>query len=84
MCGTLANHLPSSLRLLVVIGFAAVCGLAAVVELHASDSAVEPGLSYQKDIRPILAANCFKCHGPDEDGARLTCALTHRLTEMRI
>lgn len=27
-------------------------------------SAEEP-LSYNRDIRPILAANCFACHGPD-------------------
>ncbi len=30
-------------------------------------SAKEPGrIDYNRQIRPILAANCFACHGPDE------------------
>ena len=29
-----------------------------------STLAAEP-VRYQRDIRPILASNCFKCHGPD-------------------
>lgn len=24
-------------------------------------------LDYQRDVRPVLAAKCFKCHGPDEE-----------------
>ena len=28
-------------------------------------SAIEP-LRYGRDVLPILAANCFSCHGPDE------------------
>ena len=23
-------------------------------------------LSYARDVRPILSANCFQCHGPDD------------------
>ena len=29
----------------------------------------EPASRYDKDVRPILSQNCFKCHGPD-DGQR--------------
>src|SRR5438445_13483278 len=42
-----------------------VCGIAA----SSSNGAVD----YARDIQPIFAANCYKCHGPEkqESGLRL-------------
>lgn len=38
-------------------------------------TAAEPQVDFNRDIRPILAKNCYACHGPDE---------THRARKLRL
>ena len=33
--------------------------------LAAEKQAAEPALTFERDVRPILKANCFQCHGEE-------------------
>src|SRR5436190_12649136 len=46
--------------------------------LAARLGAAEPGVDFNRDVRPILADNCFKCHGPDEKERKAKLRLDER------
>ena len=45
-----------------ILALTLVLTLLSAVELIAA-----PAVSFRKEVLPILAENCFQCHGPDEN-----------------
>lgn len=56
-------------RLLAGLALALAPGLA---------TAADDGLVYNRDVRPILAENCFACHGPDSAARKADLRLDQR------
>ena len=59
----LATHVWRPLALAI---FALATGLAVGTAPAAAQGASAPAIDFQRHVRPILADNCFQCHGPDE------------------
>jgi hypothetical protein len=47
------------------------CLMATVPAVAAAAEAPEPGVSFGRDIRPLLTEHCIRCHGPDTAEAGL-------------
>ena len=45
---------------------AAVLFLTGASLVAAQESGTAKTVDFQRDVRPILANNCFQCHGPDK------------------
>lgn len=67
-----------SIPLIRVVVLAAVLALPGVVLAKPLRAGGDRPISFNRDIRPILAENCFTCHGPDKNkrkgGLRLDLA----------
>ena len=57
MCRPIQSHRPLKFKLLI---FAAI-----LLTRLSGGSRAAPPLNFARDVRPILANNCFHCHGPD-------------------
>jgi Protein of unknown function (DUF1553)/Protein of unknown function (DUF1549)/Planctomycete cytochrome C/Concanavalin A-like lectin/glucanases superfamily len=51
----------------VVIAMALLAAVAGCQSRHTASSSSREHLDFNQDVQPILASNCFSCHGPDPE-----------------
>ena len=64
--------------LLVAAGFFLLAAVPSAAEPPASAPAKGRAIEYNRDVRPILAENCFACHGPDSAARKANLRLDRR------
>lgn len=71
-----ARLLPAFYQRSMKAGFKGMVGAALLAfPLFASAATKTNGISYNRDIRPILSENCFTCHGPDSAARKASLRL---------
>ena len=52
----------------VATGFAIVASIAALMGAQSARAPIDPPISFEKDVQPILEKNCLSCHGETMQG----------------
>src|SRR5689334_11541745 len=60
-----------------------LCGWVAIVFVLGGPADAAGTLSFNRDVRPILSENCFKCHGPDANARKKDLRLDVRENALR-
>src|SRR5437667_5392001 len=60
---------------LLAVGLVCSFALAMRATAAAPEPPVPPIIDFDRDIRPILADNCYQCHGPDKNKRRASLRL---------
>ena len=64
--------MPKPLTPYTLIAFVCLAASACLLSVFAPIAqADEPAVDYVRDVKSVLAKNCYKCHGPDEQKSDL-------------